>query len=103
MAVSNNQQDGAGAESPPWRITAPLSLTVLIVIMHLVALGPLVKEIAGEMNVSIALIEQINTVVLLAIACFGLASGSLADHYGQKRASITGLMLVTASDPVNLD
>jgi predicted MFS family arabinose efflux permease len=82
---------------PPWRVIAPLSLTVFVALMYLVALGPLVEEIASDFDVSIALVGQVSTVILLTMAIAGLVSGPLADHYGQKRSIVTGLAVLSLS------
>lgn len=81
--------------NPPWRMTAPLSLTVFIAIMFFMALGPLVKEISEDLSVSTALVGQISTVMLTTMAVFGLVSGPIADHYGQKRSIVAGLVTLS--------
>lgn len=84
-------------ERPPWRVIAPLCLTLFTGMVMATALGPFTAEIAEDLDTSVALVGQFSTVALLMMAIGGILSGPLADRYGHRRSILTGLSTMAVS------
>lgn len=79
------------------RVVAPLALTALVGMMNGFAIGPLLPNMSRDLDISVPVLGQVATFTYFMTAAGGLLVGPLADHFGQRRTIIFGLLLTLVS------
>lgn len=81
---------------PPSRWLVPaLAMATFVAMLHAMAIGPLIPDIAGDLDTSVALLGQIPALTMLLAAGLGLVAGPLVDRVGH-RSSIVGSTVAVA-------
>jgi predicted MFS family arabinose efflux permease len=87
----------AAPEAVELRALAPLCLTAFVALLFVGALSPFLAVIAADLGTSVGVLGLAGTASLLMTAAGGLLIGPLSDHFGHRRAIVTGLALLTIS------
>ena len=74
-----------------------LTLATFVTMLHAMALGPILPEIARDLDTSVALLGQIPALTMLLAAIVGLLAGPLTDRFGLHRALLGSLLVVVTS------
>ena len=74
-----------------------LSLAILSTQTAIVMVPALLVEIATDLDVSVAVSGQLNTVSFAALAVSIVAAGPLADSFGRRRVALAGTLMVLIS------
>jgi DHA1 family inner membrane transport protein len=74
-----------------------LALTSLVGMMNGFAIGPLLPNMSRDLDISVPVLGQVATFTYFMTAIGGVLVGPLADHYGQRRTIIFGLLITLVS------
>lgn len=74
-----------------------LTLATFVTMLHAMALGPILPEIAQDLDTSVALLGQIPALTMLLAAIVGLLAGPLTDRFGLHRALLGSLLVIVTS------
>jgi len=72
-------------------------LAVFMVNVTILMLGPLLVDIAHDLNVRIEVAAQLAASMAIPWICVALLAGSLSDHYGRKPILLIGLVFMAVS------
>lgn len=84
------------AMSVRW-VVPVLTLATFVTMLHAMALGPILPDIARDLDTSVALLGQIPALMMLLAAVVGLLAGPLADRFGHHRALVGSLLVIVTS------
>ena len=77
------------------RVLTALCLGSFIATLTVIAPAPFFPAMARDLDVSVPLLGQIATAMLLLAALLGLVIGPLADRYGHRRLIVLGMVAAT--------
>lgn len=97
MTDHGRPANDAASDQLDLRIVAPLALTALVGMLNSFAIGPLLPNMSRDLGVSVPVLGQVATFTFFMTAIGGVLVGPLADHYGQRRTIIFGLLITLVS------
>jgi predicted MFS family arabinose efflux permease len=74
-----------------------LTLATFVMMLQSMALGPLLPDIAADLDTSVSLLGQIPAAVMVLASVIGFFAGPLADRFGHNRALLASLIALTIS------
>ena len=87
-------QDMPAADDADRRVLLALCTASFLASLTFAAPAPFYPEMADDLGVTVPLLGQFSTVMLLLSALFGLAVGPIADRYGHRRVLLVGMVAV---------
>ncbi len=96
MSVQGRGPAEAGRAPATWLVPT-LMAAAFINTTSGVALGPFLPLVADELGMSVALLGQVPSAMMLLAALLGLVIGPLADQYGYRRTLVVGMLAVAIS------
>lgn len=82
------------ASKPNDRILVVLCLCLIMAVLNFLALTPFYPEVSSDLGVSISLLGQAVTFMILLSAMLGLAIGPIVDRCGYRRPLTIGICCV---------
>lgn len=85
------------AQTVDYRVLLPLCLTVFAAALNVMGITPFFRDIADDLDSSVALIGQSTTITMLTAGVVGLVIGPIADQYGHRRTLLFGAVAIMLS------
>lgn len=84
-------------EQPGRWLVPVLTLATFVTALQAIVLGPILPDIADDLDASVSLLGQIPAATMLLAAMVGIVAGPLADRFGHRRALLGSLLALVVS------